>query len=115
MGSVNKQYGQKTGMCGSNHVVRGGKLNYSVVSELSCVVDEHVVHPVDRYMHRLAVLLGPPPPPTHSFLSHRQPMRQYATPVMSFPVHSSGHNGGCVRSFMCLSNITLFHRLFSPL
>lgn len=61
VGSVNKQYGQKTGMCGSNHVVRGGKLNYSVVSELSCVVDEHVVHPVDRYMHRLAVLLGPPP------------------------------------------------------
>jgi len=81
----------------SNHVVRDGQLNHGVVSEPNCVVDKHVVHPVNRYMYHLVVFLGPPPPPpfpTHSFLSHRQPMRQYATPVMSFPVHSSGHNGG---------------------
>ena len=107
----------------SNRVVRGGQSDHGVVSEPSCVVDKHAVHK-QVYASSCGVprTHRPPPPPppppsfpTHSFLSHRQPMRQYATPVMSFPVHSSGHSGGWVRIFMCLSNITLFHRLFNPL
>lgn len=74
----------------SNHVVRDGQLNHGVVSEPNCVVDKHVVHPVNVSSCRVP---RTPPFPTHSFLSQRQPMRQHATPVMSFPVHSSGHNG----------------------